>query len=225
MDSKEMGPLFGERPRSPRFVCAGPDDATRKAPAVVQETCNQRRNMRILSAWQAASLLALAAVSLRAPAAQAAPLVEHFSRADREAYVEAAARALGDAGSSLADKDYAVRLLVALDNPSVASGYKSSACSAAAAGLSGGDLEQIHHAISLGNGVGGCTNAKTWRASEEVAKAMKVCGFVCGWRVVRLGVWRWVLAWLLCSASGGWKDRSNAGSIGRPKPSSTALQQ
>lgn len=132
--------------------------------------------MRNLLAWQAAPLLALAAVGLRAPAARAAPLVEHFSRADREAYVEAAARALGDAGSSLADKDYAVRLLGALDNPSVASGYKSSACSAAAAGLGSGDLEQIHHAISLGNGVGGCTNAKTWRASEEVAEALQVRG-------------------------------------------------
>eukprot|EP00752_Nemacystus_decipiens_P001991 g1914.t1 len=129
--------------------------------------------MQIVSARQAVYLLALAAVSLRAPTALAAPLVEHFSRADGEAYVEAAARALGDAGSSLADKDYAVRLLTALDNPSVASGYKSSACSAAAAGLSSGDLEQIHHAISLGNGVGGCSNAKTWRASEEVAEAMK----------------------------------------------------
>lgn len=143
--------------------------------------------MRILSgpAWQqqsASLILALAAVvSLRAPAALAAPLVEHFSRADGEAYVEAAARALGDAGSSLADKDYAVRLLGALDNPSVASGYKSSACSAAAAGLGSGDLEQIHHGISLGSGVGGCANAKTWRASEEVAEAMKV------------GVWWWLV--------------------------------
>ena len=146
--------------------------------------CNQQRIMRNLSAWKVASFLALAAVSLHAPAALAAPLVEHFSRADGEAYVEAAARALGDAGSSLADKDYAVRLLGALDNPSVASGYKSSACSAAAVGLSSGDLEQIHHGISLGNGVGGCTNAKTWRASEEVAEALKVCGLVCvvgGW--------------------------------------------
>lgn len=151
--------------------------------------CNQQRNMRMLSAWRESALLALVAVCLRAPGALAAPLVEHFSRADGEAYVEAAARALGDAGSSLADKDYAVRLLGALDNPSVASGYKSSACSAAAAGLSSGDLEQIHHAISLGKGVGGCTNAKSWRASEEVAEAMKVCSFVCGCRVVRLRVW------------------------------------
>lgn len=109
------------------------------------------------------------------PAALAAPLVDHFSRADGEAYVEAALRALGDPESSLADKDYAVRLLAALGNPSVASGYKSSACSAAAAGLGSGDLAQIHHGISLGNGVGGCTNAKTWRASEEVVEAMKVC--------------------------------------------------
>lgn len=146
-------------------------------PARDRRRCNQRTNMRILSGWQAASLLSLATVSLHAPATLAAPLVEHFSRADREAYVEAAARALGDTKSSLADKDYAVRLLAALDNASVASGYKSSACSAAAAGLGSGDLDQIHHAISLSNGVGGCDNAKTWRASEEVAEAMKVCWF------------------------------------------------
>lgn len=119
--------------------------------------------------------------------ALAAPLVDHFSPADGEAYVEAALRALGDPDSTLTDKDYAVRLLEALDKPSVASGYKSSACSAVAAGLGSGDLKQIHHGISLGNGVGGCANAKTWgKASEEVVEAMKVrvCMYMwcmCGW--------------------------------------------
>ncbi|CAM9901470.1 unnamed protein product, partial [Scytosiphon promiscuus] len=116
----------------------------------------------------------LAAVTLRSPATLAAPLVDYFSPADAEAYVEAAVRALGDTGSSLADRDYAVRLLVALGKPSVASGYKSSACSAAAAGLSSDDLERIHHGVSLANGVGGCSNTKTWRASEAVAEAMTV---------------------------------------------------
>lgn len=130
--------------------------------------------MRILSAWRALSLPLLATVSLQAPAALAAPLVDYFSPADAEAYVEAAVRALGDAGSSLADRDYAVKLLVALGNPSVASGYKSSACSAAAAGLSSDDLEHIHHGVSLANGVGGCSNAKNWRASEAVAEAITV---------------------------------------------------
>lgn len=106
--------------------------------------------------------------------ALAAPMAEHFSRADVDAYVEAAVRTLGDSESTTADRDYAVRLLGVLDNPSVASGYKSSACSAAAAGLLNGDLEQIHHGISLANGVGGCTNAKTATASEEVRAAMQV---------------------------------------------------
>lgn len=133
----------------------------------------QSNTMRLLLPVAAVSS-SLLLLLLHAPAAVAAPLVDHFSQADGEAYVEAAVRALGDSESSLADKDYAVRLLGALDNPSVASGYKSSACSAAAAGLGSGDLGQIHHGISLGNGVGGCANAKTWRASEEVAEAMKV---------------------------------------------------
>ncbi len=132
--------------------------------------------MRFLSAWGAASLpLLLASTNLLAPSALGAPLVDHFTAGDGEAYVEAAVRALGDAGSSLADKDYAVKLLEALGKPSVASGYKSSACSAAAAGLGSGDLEQIHHGIGLAGGVGGCANAKTWAASEQVADAMKVC--------------------------------------------------
>ncbi|CAM9351050.1 unnamed protein product [Ectocarpus fasciculatus] len=126
--------------------------------------------MRIPPSWGAASLLLLAILG---PAARAAPLVDHFSAADGDAFVEAAVRALGDADSSLVDRDYAVRLLVALDKPSVASGYRSSACSVAAAGLGSGDLGQIHHGISLADGVGGCANAKTWRASEEVAEAMK----------------------------------------------------
>lgn len=131
--------------------------------------------MRISPSWGAAPLLVLVILG---PAARAAPLVDRFSAADGDAFVEAAVRALGDADSSLEDRDYAVRLLAALDKPSVASGYRSSACSVAAAGLSSGDLEQIHHGISLADGVGGCANAKTWRASEEVADAMKVCGFV-----------------------------------------------
>lgn len=178
--------------------------------------------MRIVSAWQTASLLSLAVVSLCAPAALGAPLVEHFSRADREAYVEAAARALGDAGSSLVDKDYAVRLLGALDNPSVASGYKSSACSAAAAGLNSGDLEQIHHAISPGNGVGGCTNAKAWRASEEVAGAFKVCGLcvVVGWRGNRGGGRRAsavVCSGHFCSASKKMKIGATTLCVGRSR--------
>ncbi|CAM9746004.1 unnamed protein product [Ectocarpus sp. 4 AP-2014] len=126
--------------------------------------------MRISPSWGAAQLFLLAILG---PAARAAPLVDHFSEADGDAFVEAAVRALGDPDSSLEDRDYAVRLLAALDKPSVASGYRSSACSVAAAGLSSGDLEQIHHGISLADGVGGCTNAKTWRASEEVADAMK----------------------------------------------------
>lgn len=131
--------------------------------------------MHVSSTWNSLSFLLLAVVGLLAPAALAAPLVDYFSPADAEAYVEAAVRALGDTGSSLADRDYAVRLLVALGSPSVASGYKSSACSAAAAGLSSDDLERIHHGVSLADGVGGCSNAKTWKASEAVAEAMTVC--------------------------------------------------
>ncbi|CAM9448596.1 unnamed protein product [Ectocarpus sp. 12 AP-2014] len=126
--------------------------------------------MRISPSWGAAQLLLLAILG---PAARAAPLVDHFSAADGDAFVEAAVRALGDPDSSLEDRDYAVRLLAALDKPSVASGYRSSACSVAAAGLGSGDLEQIHHGITLADGVGGCANAKTWRASEEVADALK----------------------------------------------------
>lgn len=126
--------------------------------------------MRLLQLVWASFLLAA-----HAPAASvAAPLGEYFSPADADAYVEAAVRMLGDAESSLQDKDYAVRLLTALDNASVASGYKSSACSAAAAGVSSEDLEQIYHGISLATGVGGCAVAKTWRASEAVQATMEV---------------------------------------------------
>lgn len=126
--------------------------------------------MRLLQLIWAGSLLAAhtPAISL------AAPLGEHFSPADADAYVEAAVRMLGDMESSLQDKDYVVRLLATLDNASVASGYKSSACSVAAAGLSSADLEQIYHGISLATGVGGCAAAKTWRASEQVQATMEV---------------------------------------------------
>ena len=126
--------------------------------------------MRIIIVGYAAFLAAG-----RGPApALAAPMVEHFSNADVDAYVEAAVRTLGDSESTTADRDYAVRLLGVLDNPSVASGYKSSACAAAAVGLLSGDLEQIHHGISLAKGVGGCTGVKTSTAREEVAAAMTV---------------------------------------------------
>ena len=126
--------------------------------------------MRILLVGYAAYL----AAGLGPVPALAAPMAEHFSRADVDAYVEAAVRTLGDSESTTADRDYAVRLLGVLDNPSVASGYKSSACAAAAVGLLSGNLEQIHHGISLASGVGGCTGAKTATAAEEVGAAMKV---------------------------------------------------
>ena len=177
--------------------------------------------MRFLSARGVASPLLLLLVALLAPSALGAPLVEHFTAGDGEAYVEAAVRALGDADSSLVDKDYAVRLLGALGKPSVASGYKSSACSVVAAALGGGggggggDLEQIHHGISLGNGVGGCANAKTWAASEEVADAMKVrrrlAVFVCVCVCLSLFVVRYGSrgsCWLCCCDCCA-EDRSN----------------
>lgn len=107
--------------------------------------------------------------------ALAAPLCEYFSPADADSYVEAAVRALGDAESSIEDKDYAVRLLGTLDTASVALGYKSSACSAVVAALASGDLEQIHHGISLSAGVGRCSNAKARQSSDRVAEALEVC--------------------------------------------------
>lgn len=140
--------------------------------------------MRILLLW-AVSLLAAG----YAPApALAAPLGEHFSPADVDAYIESAMRTLGDGESTIIDKDYAVRLLEALDSSSMASGYKSSACSVAVAALSSGNLERIHHGISLGSGVGGCSTAKTWRASEQVADAMEVW-HACKWKRGWVGVW------------------------------------
>lgn len=131
--------------------------------------------------------LLAAALTLRSTFA--APLGEHFSPADADAYVEAAVRSLGDPESSVKDRDYAVRLLQALERSSVASGYKSSACSAVAAGLTSGDLERIHHGISLSGGVGGCTTAKTWRASEQVAAALEVINFVLRGEFTRLRPW------------------------------------
>lgn len=107
----------------------------------------------------------------------AAPICEHFSRADTDAYVEVAVRTLGNLGSSLEDKDYAVRLLRALDKSSVASGYKSSACSTATAAVLSGDLGQIHHGISLAAGVGGCSSntAKVVESAiEQVAETVHV---------------------------------------------------
>lgn len=71
-----------------------------------------------------------------------------------DAFAEAALRTLGDAGSSVSDKDYAVRVLRSLGKGSVAIGYKSSTCAAASAGLATGILDQIYHGISLTTGVG-----------------------------------------------------------------------
>ena len=116
----------------------------------------------------------LLAVGLTVASALVGPLDEYFSPADADAYVEAAVRALGDAESSIADKDYAVRLLGALGSASVASGYKSSACAAVVAALANGDLERIHHGINLGAGVGGCSNAKTDQVINKVAEVLEV---------------------------------------------------
>lgn len=141
-------------------------------------------NMRLLLVW---AVSFLAAGNAPVPAF-AAPLGEYFSPTDADAYVEAAVRTLGASDSSVLDKDYAVRLLGALSNSSVAAGYKSSACLAAAAGLSSGDLEQIHHSISLATGVGGCTNAKAWRASEQVERAVSVRALRA---LVPVGLFKW----------------------------------
>lgn len=103
----------------------------------------------------------------------AAPLGEYFSPANADAYMEAAVRTLADAGTSVLDKDYAVQLLGALSQASVATGYKSSACSMAQAELSSGDLGRIHHGISLRAGVG-CTGSIPEAISGVIENALQV---------------------------------------------------
>ncbi|CAM9663092.1 unnamed protein product, partial [Sphacelaria rigidula] len=102
--------------------------------------------------WRRTLFLAVATgiiVTIHAPCAAGAPLKEHFSLNDADAYVEVAVKTLGDGAATASDKDYAVRLLDALGNGSVAKGIKPSACTTASAGVTGGDLAGIHHGISL----------------------------------------------------------------------------
>lgn len=103
----------------------------------------------------------------------AAPLGEYFSPADADAYVEAALRTLGDSEADVTSKDYAVRLLKALDHASAATGYKSSACAAVSSVLASGDLAGIHHGLSLRDGVG-CTGGIPLEARGAIEAAIQV---------------------------------------------------
>lgn len=125
--------------------------------------------MRLVLVW----LAILLAVGFPVQQGFAAPLRECFSSADSDAYVEAAVRTLGDGEATVSDKDYAVRLLKALDNASVATGYKSSACVTVSAGLASGDLAGIHHGISLRAGVG-CAGEVSGQVSEAIEESMQV---------------------------------------------------
>lgn len=125
--------------------------------------------MRPVLSW----LAVLLAVVISVQPGFSAPLRECFSSADADAYVEAAVRTLGDGEATVSDKDYAVRLLQALDSGSVATGYKSSACVTASAGLDSGDLAGIHYGISLRAGVG-CPGEVSAEVSGVIEQAMQV---------------------------------------------------
>lgn len=118
-------------------------------------------------------------VTIHAPCAAGAPLKEHFSLNDADAYVEVAVKTLGDGAATASDKDYAVRLLDALGNGSVAKGIKPSACTTASAGVTGGDLAGIHHGISLRVGVGCAGETASAKASGAIEQAMQVRAGYC----------------------------------------------
>lgn len=153
--------------------------------------------------WRRPLLLVVAIsliVATYTPSVAGAPLKEHFSTNDADAYVEVALRTLADGAATTPDKDYAVRLLNALGKEAVATGYKSSACSTASVGLADGDLAGIHHGISLRVGVGCAGEAASAEARGVIEQAIQVRAGYCslGGQCIGEKLSSWCAIDLLC---------------------------